>query len=64
MNTLKHFGISSDRTSRATIVDCDFCGSEAKYDGKTKGGPWAFMCESCFNTQGVGLGIGRGQKLK
>lgn len=33
----------------------------AWYDGKTKRGPWANMCTSCFNTQGVGLGTGRGQ---
>ncbi len=40
---------------------CDFCFGEdlcaARYDGKTKQGPWANMCD------GVGLGTGRGQKL-
>lgn len=36
---------------------------EAVYDGKTKEGPWAFMCEKCFKEHGVGLGTGRGQKL-
>ena len=42
---------------------CDFCGSEAKYDGKTKLGPWAYMCEICFEKFGIGLGTGKGQKL-
>jgi len=49
-----------------TIVkeDCDFCGKNAFYDGKTIKGPWAFMCEEHFNLYGVGLGIGKGQILK
>lgn len=36
---------------------------EALYDGKTTGGPWAYMCQECFDEHGVGLGIGRGQRL-
>jgi hypothetical protein len=45
---------------------CDFDSShgEADYDGATKIGPWAFMCLGCWNTYGVGLGTGRGQKLE
>lgn len=43
---------------------CDFCGKEAEYDGKTKFGPWAYMCQQCFARYGIGLGLGRGQKLK
>jgi len=42
---------------------CDFCGKVAKYDGKTKMGPWANMCESCFKINGVGLGLGKGQRF-
>jgi hypothetical protein len=47
---------------------CDICKSggqvrPAQYDGKTKLGPWAFMCEFHFNLIGVGLGTGRGQRL-
>ncbi len=47
---------------------CDFCAArlverEAKYDGKTDMGPWALMCENHFQVVGVGLGLGRGQKL-
>jgi hypothetical protein len=34
----------------------------ALYDGRTKRGPWAAMCESCFVTHGVGLGTGLGQR--
>lgn len=34
----------------------------AAYDGKTKHGPWASMCEACFTTHGIGLGPGRGQR--
>ena len=47
------------------LPDCDICGSpEATYDGKTKLGPWASMCETCFKVHGVGLGLGLGQKLR
>ena len=43
---------------------CDFCGRAARYDGKTKRGPWAYMCEECFPILGVGLGLGKGQELR
>lgn len=48
--------------------DCDFCmrdgvKSPASVDGKTTSGPWANMCEAHFETEGVGLGLGRGQRL-
>lgn len=44
---------------------CDFgCGYEAKFDGRTKMGPWAYMCVECWTKHGVGrLGLGYGQKL-
>jgi ribosomal protein L37AE/L43A len=44
--------------------DCQFCENEAKYDARTKMGPWAFLCQSCFDKYGVGVGVGRGQKLE
>ena len=47
---------------------CDFCrevGIEkpAKYDAKTKMGPWASMCEAHNYRYGIGLGVGKGQKI-
>ncbi len=53
---------------KAFTHGCDFCkraGSlkRATVDGKTKHGPWAFMCDKHFKTEGVGLGIGKGQRL-
>ena len=45
------------------LPDCDFCGDEAHYDGKTKLGPWGYMCEPCFKKHGIGLGLGKGQEL-
>lgn len=48
----------------ASPPPCDFCGSEeALYDGKTKHGPWAYMCQKHFDRFGVGLGMGKGQRL-
>lgn len=47
----------------SALPDCDFCGDEAHYDGKTKLGPWANMCTSCFKRYGIGLGLGLGQEL-
>lgn len=47
---------------------CDICKEKIKgnsewfVDGKTVFGPWALMCERCFEEHGVGLGLGRGQK--
>lgn len=39
-------------------------GVEARYDGRTKlGSSWANMCEPCMHALGVGLGVGRGQRL-
>ena len=57
------------------IPKCDLCvhdvamnkaGSQkldARYDGKTVMGPWAYMCETHFARLGVGLGEGKGQEL-
>ena len=45
--------------------NCDLCKNKLEkvfIDGKTKFGPWAIMCESCFEINGVGLGVGKGQK--
>lgn len=44
--------------------DCDICQIlKAQYDGKTVNGPWAYMCSDCFSQKGIGLGMGKGQKL-
>jgi len=45
------------------LPKCDFCGKQAQYDGKTHMGPWAYMCSMHFRMYGIGLGLGRGQKL-
>ncbi len=36
----------------------------AVVDGATTMGPWANMCESCFEVYGLGLGLGRGQRFE
>ena len=48
-----------DKLPQCNICEC----AEAKYDGKTTQGTWAYMCESCFQRHGVGLGVGSGQRL-
>lgn len=35
----------------------------AVYDGATTRGAWAYMCQEHFDDWGVGLGLGRGQRL-
>jgi len=45
------------------LPKCDFCGRIARYDGRTKDGRWAYMCEGCFAIRGIGLGLGKGQEL-
>lgn len=45
------------------LPQCDFCDSSAQYDGATSDGAWAYMCASHFRLFGIGLGLGKGQKL-
>jgi len=46
------------------LPKCDICKQrDAHYDGKTRLGPWAYMCLQCFGELGVGLGVGKGQEL-
>lgn len=48
------------------LPNCDFCKAShatAAYDGKTTFGPWANMCEMHFQQYGIGLGLGKGQRL-
>lgn len=47
----------------ASLPRCDFRSDEANYDGKTVYGPWANMCQSHFEECGMGLRLGRGQRL-
>ena len=61
---------AGDSVKMTHIPECDICkydhgksGVPASYDGKTKMGPWANMCEQHFRQHGVGLGTGKGQKL-
>jgi hypothetical protein len=58
---------AKEATYVTDIPQCDICGEddkrEAQYDGKTVHGPWAYMCGGHFRTYGVGLGLGRGQRL-
>ena len=58
--------IGKDTVVLNDIRLCDFCVGQkrtAQYDGKTKVGPWAYMCEEHFQIYGIGLGPGRGQRL-
>lgn len=63
----KQRGSKLKTDSRIAIVselpNCDFCGEHARYDGATKLGPWAFMCQKDWVSHGVGLGLGKGQVL-
>lgn len=53
----------------AQLPECDLCSADgrqgvpAKYDAKTKMGPWANMCGPHFQEWGIGLGTGFGQQL-
>jgi len=43
--------------------ECDICELPAAVDGKTRRGPWAYMCTEHYDRLGSGLGAGRGQVL-
>jgi len=46
------------------LPQCDFHPERtAAYDGRTRLGPWAYLCASCYKKHGVGTGTGRGQRL-
>lgn len=46
------------------LPKCQFCDSNAEYDGKMRRGSWAFMCKFHWDLHGVAkLGTGYGQKL-
>lgn len=58
----------ADTVEVAEIPACNFCQTDnrstpAEVDGKTKFGPWAYMCGEHHELHGVGLGTGRGQRL-
>ena len=56
----------STRPITKRVEKCDICGCDLHgktfVDGKTRNGPWANMCKGCYDTYGVGLGIGLGQQ--
>ncbi len=50
------------------IPKCDICLShgsekEAVYEAKTSFGPWAFLCEKCFDEVGISLKMGLGRRV-
>jgi hypothetical protein len=46
------------------LPKCDFCGNVAIFDARTKlNNAWAYMCKSHFQTYGIRLGLGWGQRL-
>lgn len=40
------------------IKKCDICGAIAYYDAPTVGGPWAYMCKTCYRRQSAKNGLG------
>lgn len=47
---------------------CDLCRaqgkySEARYDGRTSIGSWAYMCDRHWASEGAPIGTGQGQRL-
>lgn len=42
---------------------CDICHALADYDARTKYGVWAYLCKRHFEEIGIGLGLGKGQRL-
>lgn len=50
------------------LPNCDLCREEGKsveaeVDGRMNTGQWAYMCKAHHKKYGVGLGMGKGQKL-
>lgn len=48
----------------SSLPKCDFCEREARYDFRTRMGPWAHGCDEHWTLYGTGrLGVGSGQML-
>lgn len=53
----------------SSLPDCDICKmngekTEAHYDAQTNiNDQWGYLCEAHFQEHGIGLGLGKGQKL-
>lgn len=58
--------IMGTTTRVQALPKCDICQAlDAQYDSATYFGPWAYMCEPCWNQNGLGkLGTGYGQRLE
>ena len=62
MSGLKHTDHKSVEVT--SLPPCDMHPSrEAAYDCKTSFGPWGNLCKQCYQQYGVGLGLGKGQRL-
>jgi hypothetical protein len=66
--TTKVDGQGNQEVEVVVFPNCDICfdaglSRSAKYDAKTKTGPWAYLCETHYQEYGIGLGTGLGQKL-
>ena len=44
-------------------VKCEYCKNIAEYDARTGIGAWCYLCQEHFERYGIGLGLGRGQKI-
>lgn len=55
--------MSTSTTIAGPRPACDLCGAPARYDAKTKQGPWGYLCQDDFENHGIGLGTGLGQEL-
>jgi hypothetical protein len=55
--------VANTTVTVTALPACDICGAVASYDAKTSLGGWASLCKADFARYGVGLGLGKGQKL-
>lgn len=66
---LRRVNVPGKWTRVPELPSCDLCSMlgvymvPARYDGATVHGPWAYMCEAHFQSDGIGLGTGVGQRL-
>lgn len=57
-------GSNTEKVFEREPATCDLCGTrdlKVFIDGKTIYGRWANMCQKCYASFGIGLGIGVGQ---
>lgn len=67
--TFNEEAVKGESVYMVEVNTCDICHyhegalAVAYYDTKTRGGPWANVCQRHMDETGSGIGVGKGQRF-